>query len=161
MALCNKPRTCSAACLRRGLSIACIDATGSTAAISVWLLATSWTTTLHGNIVPILSSSCNASYASFGLQAPRIRYIIAEINVNLCFERLFDVDLRENTEALALEGFGGPLHGFIETDGQHLAEVVTHRSLTAIPDEIVRADGYQQPKLLAPPSRITSCSPRR
>ena len=33
----------------------------------------SYTTTLHGNIVPILSSACRAWYANGGLHAPNIR----------------------------------------------------------------------------------------
>jgi heavy metal translocating P-type ATPase len=69
----NLSRTCAAAFFSSGLSIACIEATGSIAATSVLPSPASRTTTLQGSIVPTLFSSLSASKASAGLHAPSIR----------------------------------------------------------------------------------------
>lgn len=54
-------RICWAACFNSGLSIACIDATGSMAATSVYPSPASRSTTLQRSIVPTLFSSMRAS----------------------------------------------------------------------------------------------------
>lgn len=64
---------------RFSFSIACIDATGSTAATSMSESDFCCTITLQGNIVPILSSCCNALKAAAGLHAPRMRYFLKSI----------------------------------------------------------------------------------
>jgi len=53
-------RTVSATPASSGLLTACIEAAGSTAATSTPPSSVAWTTTLQGNIVPILSSASSA-----------------------------------------------------------------------------------------------------
>ena len=72
IALCSLRRTSSAFFASSGFPIACIEATGSIAATSIYPEPTSCTITLQGSMVPTLSSSFKASNARFGLQAPRI-----------------------------------------------------------------------------------------
>ena len=79
-----------------------MDIAGLMAATSILPPPRSCTITLHGSMVPILSSAVNAWCASGGIA--RAEYaIVPEIDVEFFLHRRFDIDFGQNTNSFGFE----------------------------------------------------------
>ena len=79
-----------------------MDIAGLMAATSILPPPKSCTITLHGSMVPILSSAINAWCASGGI-ARAEDPIVPKIDVELFLHRLFDIDFGQNTKSFGFE----------------------------------------------------------